>query len=199
MKTRRYNIILLIVLTTSTFSFGGNNQNIDSLFGTKNIVRLNLLAPSFGFEKCIGNNFTIRPEAGFGWPVFTNDKDENGNNQINMESMVNPYLLLEGRYYYDLQKRLDRGKSISNYTGNYIACFYRYNAYEYQAGVSNRNSEYLLRDVQYMGIWWGMQRNLGQKELFYFNWSLGPSIKTNWKDYADGSFTGQLSLGLQWN
>jgi len=199
MKTTKKSIILLFVIAVSVSAFAQSEQKIESLYSTKNIVRLNLLAPSFGFEKGIGNGFTIRPEAGFGWPVFTNDKDENGKNQINLESMVNPYLLLEGRYYYNLQKRVDNGKKISNYSGNYFACFYRYNAYEYQAGVSNRNREDLLRDVQYMGLWWGLQRNLGSKELFYINWSIGPSLKTNWKDYADGSFTGQFSLGLQWN
>ena len=56
----------------------------------------------------------------------------------------------------------------------------------------------LLWDVQYVVGSWGMQRNLGEKEKFYINWSIGSGVKTNWKDYAEFSLVGQLGLGLQW-
>ncbi len=92
-------------------------------------------------------------------------------------------------------------KKTGYYGGNYLGGYYRYNAYEYQAGVSSNtkdSSGVLYRDVQYLGASWGMQRSLGIKQLFYINWSIGPSLKTNFKDYADFAFPGQLGFGLQW-
>lgn len=168
---------------------------------TESVVRINLLGiPAFSFEKGLGNNFSFRPEAGLGWLVITDEKNTDPHN-VKIESYVNPYLLLEGRYYYNLERLAMKGKRVEHFGADYLALFYRYNAYEYQAGFSDHNrneSGKLIRDVQYIGACWGMQRNLWEKQRFYINWALGPSIKTNWKERADFSLTCQLGFGLQW-
>lgn len=194
--------ILIICLHMSPYSAISQAKDTIEQFNDKPVIRLNLLGMlAFGFEKGIGNNFTIRHEAGLGWPLVTQEKNKEGKTLVTLESIVNPYILLEARHYYNIQRRIDQGRRTAYYAGNYLGIYYRYNAYEYQAGVSNNTKDsmgVLYRDVQYLGGSWGMQRSLGVKQLFYINWSIGPALKTNFKDYADFTFPGQIGLGLQW-
>ncbi len=197
----KHFVLLSIFCGTSFLSLAQDNQEKNLPVNSQSVVRINLLGiPAFSFEKGLGKNFSFRPEAGLGWLVITNEKSEDPD-KLKIESFVNPYVLLEGRYYYNMDRRTLKGKRVEHFAADYLAVFYRYNAYEYQAGLSehNRNgSGKLSRDVQYLGTCWGMQRNLWKKQLFYINWALGPSIKTNWKEYAYFSFTCQLGFGLQW-
>lgn len=169
---------------------------------TVNVFRINFFGiPGVAFEHSLGNDFTVNAELGLGWPVITEETGISGYRDLRLESVVNPYILLEARYYYNFRKRAEHGKSIDNFSGNYIAPFYRYNAYEYEGSVYPDEPKYrtaLLRDVQYMGIWWGMQRNLGSRQRFYIDWSIGPGIKTNFVDYADFSLSAKFGIGLQW-
>lgn len=202
MKTITNFILTTLFASASLLLFGQNNTDQGSTVSKNTVVRINLLGiPAFSFEKSLGGNFTFRPEGGLGWPVITSEKNDDDKRTVKLESPVNPYLIIEGRYYYNLQKRFNKGKRTDFFSADYLAIYYRYNAYEYQAGFSDNNKDEsgeLWRDVQYVGAWWGLQRNLGKKQKFYINWSLGPGIKTNWKDYVDYSFTSQLGVGLQW-
>lgn len=184
-----------------SLSSSQNDSNSESITTRGSVVRLNFLGiPAFGYEKGLGNQFTFRPEAGLGWLVMDTDENKT-DNKTKIESFVNPYLLLEGRYYYNLERRIRKGRNVAHFAADYVSAFYRYNAYEYQPDISNRDreeTEKLLRDVQYIGFAWGMQRSLWKNQLFYFNWSVGPSIKTNFKAYAEFAFAFQLGFGLQW-
>jgi hypothetical protein len=197
MKTYLYIIPCLLL----SLSAAGQEVSPDEGNTKKTVIRLNILGvPGLGFETSLGRSFTIRPEAGLGWPVFTASFDAEGNNDVDLVSWVNPYLLLEARYYYNLNRRIERAKRTAYFGADYISLYYRYNAYEYQADFvqDGDDDSRLVRDVQSMGFWWGMQRNMGPRQRFYINWSLGPGIKTNWIDYGEASFTGQLGLGVQW-
>lgn len=197
-KIIRYVIIFTCLCALSAAKAQDNKEyNPKAHVGRVNLFGLF----GFSFEKGIGKNFTIRPEAGLGVPVFTETDVEGGKNKVHFESAVNPYIMVEARYYYNLKKRFDAGKRISYFGADYIGPFYRYNAYQYLGAydpdTENKN-DVLLRDIQYAGFWWGLQRNFGPKQCGYFNWSIGPAVKTNFKDYADFTVFGQIGLGFQW-
>lgn len=200
MKTLITTIAALLLVTVVM----AQETNENPILNVKeSVIRINLLGvPGFSYELGLGSDFTIRPEAGLGWPVFSDRHNDEGELQsIYLESMVNPYLILEGRYYYNMQKRKAEGRRTNKFAANYIGLYYRYNAYEHEGSYdpeNNGNWDDLLRDVQYLGGWWGLQRNIGQRDLFYINFSIGPGMKTNWIDYANFSVSSQFGFGLQW-
>lgn len=192
---------LLLVLISITWS-SSIAQHTDNFNYKQSVIRINLLGiPAFGFEQGLGNGFTFRPEAGLGWPVITSETNTAGTEVISLESAVNPYVEIEGRYYYNLQRRAAAQRNTKHFAANYIACLYRYNAYEYQAGLSDGNRDdkgSLKRDVQYIAAGWGIQRNLGRKDQLYINWGIGPDLRINGTQSADFTLQAQFGFGFQW-
>lgn len=176
--------------------------NGDNLIPQNNcLIRLNFLGiPGVNIEYEIGKHKTISAETGLGWPVIVDEESEAKPTKRRIESLTNPYIVLEGRYYYNINNRISAGRSVENFSGNYIGPFYRFNAFEYIGSYEPDNTyRYdLLRNVHYVGFWWGMQRHIGAQKLFYFNFAFGPALKTDWSEYIDYSFTGKLALGMQW-
>lgn len=165
------------------------------------VLRFNLLGiPAVGFEKKLTPSFTIRAEWGLGFPLIIKKKQDNGISKLSMESGVNPYLVLESRYYYNLSKHPLGGKPTQCFSGEYIGFFYRYNAYQYQQALSLFNHrEGSVKEIQYLGaLVWGVQRNFGRNEQFYMNWALGFGVKTNGYCYDIFSMTTQFGLGFEW-
>jgi hypothetical protein len=196
-------IIFAVIYSGVYSSLSAQNQGyIFEPRQCNDVVRINFAGfAGIGFESSIGRNFTIRPEAGSGWPVLTEKTRPNGATSCVVQSAFNPYLFVEGRYYYNLERRQRKGKNTSHYSGNFVSGFYRYSSFVYQGGFSTYNkypTDSLQHDVQYIGAYWGIQRNIGGRQRFYFSLALGPGLKTNFKNYADFEFSAQLGFGLQW-
>ena len=76
---------------------------------------LNFLLPSVEYETAISENSTLDLNLGFGIGYHDSaylDEAEYG---------VYPNFQAQYRYYYNLKKRLEKGKKISENSGNYIA------------------------------------------------------------------------------
>lgn len=79
-----------------------------------------------------------------------------------------PAVRLEERFYYNLRKRLARGKSMRNNSGNFLAVSGSY----FFGPVANRNMRsqwsFSLQPL------WGMQRGVGKHFSFDARFGLGP-------------------------
>jgi hypothetical protein len=194
---KRIYFLAATVLTVIT-GFSQTQEGYISPDLNEAVLRVNFLGvPAFGFEKGLGSNLTIRPEAGLGWPVYVTAKNSKGLSYPRMRSAVNPYLLFELRKYYNLQRRAAIGKKTRHFSGNYTGLFYRYNAYEKDDNYK-ADDEGLVRDVHCLGVLWGFQKSLWPADIFYINFSVGPGIKTNWVDYSTVAVSVQVGFGMQW-
>lgn len=84
---------------------------------------------------------------------------------------VMPVLIVEPRYYYNLKKRLEKGKRIDGNSGNRISVLMGY-----EPGVvlsSNNKKTYPSFNVMPS---WGIRRNIGQ----HFNYEVGLGLGYGW-------------------
>jgi hypothetical protein len=77
--------------------------------------------------------------------------------------------MIEGRYYYNMNKRILKGKSANNFSANYFGAFLRY-SFETQSFGS---------DGSIYGAKYGVQRRLGRYGYFDFDLGVGHSFKQN--------------------
>ncbi|HRI34131.1 MAG TPA: hypothetical protein PLD02_10270 [Saprospiraceae bacterium] len=192
-------LAIITLLLISNFSFAQNSSIPEHPSLNDGILRINFLGlAGFSYEKGLGSGFTFRPEAGLGWPLITDEHNEHDElSGFNLEYPFNPYFLVETRYYYNLDKREKEQKSIANFSGNYVGAFYRYSVYQYLTSYATGKQDSVLHNVHYVGMWWGLQRNLGEKRRFYFNFALGPGFETDFKSFNRFNLEANLGLGLQ--
>jgi len=79
----------------------------------ENLFKINILNPGFTFEKGLMNNSTLCLDANlsFGFTVHNNETT----------FLTAPLLRGQYRYYYNLEKRVSKGKDISNNSGGFVA------------------------------------------------------------------------------
>ena len=82
------------------------------------------------------------------------------------------------RYFYNFAKRLSKGKRISNNSGNYFGIYF--------SPTLGRDAYFLgyviVVNQNLLGPYWGIQRSIGKKELFYLDCGLG--IVYSWNPRA---------------
>ncbi|AGC76022.1 hypothetical protein LX97_00696 [Nonlabens dokdonensis] len=93
-------------------------NNSKSSFSNETIKRIHLLSPGFEIEQDLNKNLSFVGNFGF-FPAFYS---QGGSLNKRREGIVwAPFIDLQGRYYTNFNRRLDKGKSIENNSGNFIA------------------------------------------------------------------------------
>ena len=145
------SILFGVFLSTKAQDIKGYNQ--------ENILKAGFLGPSILYEIKLDDALTVVTEAGvtfsFGYGGH-------------MTGWIFDYGLYAGaspRYYYNLDDRLEDGKSIEHFSGNYVSLFTRAYLYELLSSMDDEPNQFLI------GPTWGIQRNLGEK--WYYNVQLG--------------------------
>lgn len=90
------------------------NYAQDSIKVSSNMFKLNILRTGLAYEKSVSKLSTINLDANF-TPFFKKENSGIGSPKF--------FLNFNGhyRYYYNLEKRLKKGKNISGNSGNYLA------------------------------------------------------------------------------
>lgn len=130
---------------------------------TTNQFSLNFLIPSAEYEVSISKNSTVdlMLGAGFGYHDASYlDKAEYG---------VYPQFQAQYRHYYNLKKRSQKGKKISENNGNYVAGSVVISGGEPIIGDMRLNNEY----SGFLGPVWGIQRVYQSNFKLNFNLGLG--------------------------
>ena len=147
-------IFSLVLLLNSVFLFA-QQLNDDYL---RNLTRLDLGLHGVGitFEPKMGKKITIDLSAGIGGGYNI------GLSEFTYElHLTNPALSFSvtPKFFYNLQKRAEKGKSMALNAGNYIGLRLRYTT----SGVVENSAVY---DALLMNLHWGLQRALGKKWSF---------------------------------
>ena len=133
---------------------------------TNDQFSLNVLAPSAEYEVAVGNNSTIDLNAGVGLAYHYSS--------MSGESFgIFPGFESQYRYYYNFNKRAEKGKKTSENSANYIAGI---------ASITSGNP--ILGDIEtiadyagYVGPAWGLQRVY--EKNFKLNLNLGLGLGFN--------------------
>jgi len=118
-------------------------------------------------ESRLSNQFTLKSEIGL--DVFST-VDPDDNNDFN--SLV-PVIILEPRWYYNLEKRGRKGRNIYNNGGNFIALTTSFHSDWFV--ISGKNNVY-VNDQLLLVPKWGIKRNIGNSN---FNYELGAGLGYN--------------------
>lgn len=116
-------------------------------------------------ESKLSNSFALRSEIGFDSGIY------GGSVMFGDETnfFLTPAITLEPRWYYNLEKRLDKGKSIDNNNGNFIGLKVSFNpdlfVISNQEGIQIPNQIFIIPK-------WAMKRTLGE----YFTYELGIGV-----------------------
>ena len=130
--------------------------------------KIDILTPGLSLENGIGDYSTIYSELG------TSLGAHKASNSNKPKFLISPYIKSQYRYYYNFEKRQNKGKNTFKNSGNFIAFSTSY----YFKPISN--SIYLST---YDGITlapvWGLQRTYNSGLNINFNTGLGYTISSN--------------------
>lgn len=148
----------------------GTTQGEKPHLSISNVLKLNFLLPGISYEKKIGNYQTLNVGV-YMDGIFT-DRIESIDRRSHL--LLTPTFNVEFRNYYNLNKRIAKGKNTAFNSANYLAALYR--------GRLSRTSYYSERIfVNQLGAVWGMQRNYPKG--FSLDLNGGLAYTFNAKDY----------------
>jgi hypothetical protein len=128
----------------------------------QDLLSLSFLLPGLTYERALNNHISLSATAG-----LTFAAGDDGVSESNFDLI--PFGNLSGRYYYNLEERQKKGKSILYNSGNYLAL-----SVVYQTGVLSPDwPDKLDQKQSYLsaGPVWGFQRTF--KDNFHINIDLG--------------------------
>lgn len=164
------------ILLVGLFLFGCN-----AFSQTTNQFSLNFLIPSAEYEASVGDNSTIDGLVGLGFGYH--DADYLDEPQFG----IFPQFEAQYRYYYNFKKREEKGKKISENSGNYLAAVGILASGDPLFGDMELRNDY----SGFVGPAWGLQRIYDSN--FKLNLNLGAGYGFN--DYDASSF--QLLIDIQ--
>jgi hypothetical protein len=200
MKFKFFSILTLIL----SLHFNSNAQNDDDV---QTILKISLINPGFSGEFKVGKFQTLYSQA-FMNTSFSARTITYNNNVVLTETKYyfDPAVTLQYRYYYNYNRRQDKGKKTSlnnmNYFGPDYEMFYS------KLPISPDAWGYVAkaRPVQRIGAVWGLNRNYNR---FFIDLNLGLgymfakseyycNCNTSTEILKDGvpTFMGQLNLGF---
>lgn len=132
------------------------------------------LLTNLSYEKGMGSKTTLRFSGPIGGSVEYHQTSITINDYHYEDSewgyAIRPALDVQIRHYYNLNKRLSKGKKVARNSGNYIAGVVA------AAGPSIVKSDnvYIPDFTLLLGAIWGIQRNYGER--FMMNVNVGPGV-----------------------
>lgn len=155
--------IIIFCYIISQFSFSQDNKvSLEkSIYG----VQTGFLGLWIHNESRLSNQFALRSELGLDYGFSSNSNDNS--------FVLIPNIRLEPRWYYNIEKRNKKGKSILKNSGNFVAVNFNYNPDWFAiTNIENANVISTLAIVTK----WGIKRTYGKHFTFETGIGLGPLI-----------------------
>ncbi|MGM0932174.1 MAG: DUF3575 domain-containing protein [Bacteroidota bacterium] len=146
------------------------------------LLSINILTPGLEYEFGLTNSTTLDLRAGTGFAYRKNSFDEGFG--------VYPIFNVQYRYYYNLEKRLEKGKNINNNSANYLALSGAVQAGKPIIGDLEFNEGYFGA----IGPVWGLQRYYGSG--FKLDLNLGAGYGFN--ESGESFFSPLIGFRLGW-
>ena len=171
------NIIVIFLLLSGITA---NSQS------TENQFSLNILMPSAEYELALGEKTSLDASLGLGFGYHYSDfADES-------EFGVYPNLRAQYRWYYNFDKRIDKGKKVSENSGNYVAGVLLLSSGEPLFGEME-----LRNDLSgFVGPAWGLQRVYNSNFKLNLNLGVGYGFNDNGDGYVSPLIDIQLGFKL---
>jgi hypothetical protein len=182
MKTK----ILFIVFLISNFIQSQNtNNNLEkSIFNLQSGV----LGIWINNETKISNNFALRSEIGLDVGLFTRDFSNS-----NTTTFLTPVINLEPRWYYNINKRENKGKSAKNNGANFLTTSISYHPDWFV--ISSKNNINVYNQLSVIPKW-GIRRNIANSN-FNFEAGIGLGYRFYFlKQYGYSKNDGETALDL---
>ena len=155
--------ITLITLLLSTSLFA--QEKATDLFN----LNVSVLGIGVQYEKALSENFTAVASLDY-LGGFSYMEDFTGDSELNY--ILTTGISLEGRYYYNFDRRLSKGKRITNNTGNYVAL-----KGNYLPDLLTSSSEGLTLNPQgSLTVNYGIKRSFATNFFYEFYTGLGMSF-----------------------
>ena len=174
------NLLILAFGILSTLAY--SQQNIHT--GTEKVWRINLLNPAVDLEMPTGHSSTFSTGLGVGYGGGYPDLTFGGTGFV---YIISPFIDLQEKWFYNLNKRLSKNKTVDNNSGNFVSIRLITRGKSLAENV-NRTSDYDFA----IGPTWGIQRKYGKN--FHLLFDIGPQY------YFDNNGNGNIwPLMLQLN
>lgn len=153
-------IIIILLVTNFSFSQEKSNASVEkSIFG----IQTGFFGAWVHNEYRLSNEISLRSEIGFDYGF-----NDNGYSQT---SVLIPSVRLEPRWYYNLEKRIKKGRKIANNSGNFLALNITYNPDWFY--ISNQDNLNIISTLAFVPKW-GIKRTVGN----HFTYEAGVGIGT---------------------
>ncbi|MDT0644974.1 hypothetical protein RM553_19230 [Zunongwangia sp. F363] len=155
---RKLSIVAFLALFTIT-TYGQ-----EKTYNTEKVWRINFLNPGAELEIPTGNYSTFSTELGIGYGGGYPDLTYANNGII---YIIAPFLDLQQKWYYNLNKRIGKNKTVENNSGNFISVRFitRGNSIAENV-IRTSNFDFAFQPT------WGIQRKYGEK--FHLLFDVGP-------------------------
>lgn len=180
------SLLLLTILFTFSSIFAQENQTVSvekSIFG----VQTGLLGIWGNNESRLTNQFSLRSEIGMDMGVLIGGNSDDG-------FVLIPVLRVEPRWYYNLEKRSSKGKSISKNSGNFFTLSTTYNPDWFS--LSNSDNIKVISSIAIIPKW-GIKRVYGKSFTFETGLGVGyiKSLNPNYDLLSDVGVDLHLRIG----
>ncbi len=143
----------------------------------------NLELPSIGYEHKIRPAFSVFADVGPLWGIVITDSL--AGLQINKTSINGADIEVGIRHYYNIVKRIKKGKSANNFSANYVGL-------NFYSSVRRKSGDIITR--QYPSLVFGFQRRLGA--FGFLDLSAGLRSELSGKPYVEPLVKFKLGVGL---
>lgn len=180
------NLFLLSIIFTASSIFAQENQTASvekSIFG----VQTGLLGIWGNNESRLTNQLSLRSEIGMDMGVLIGGNSDDG-------FVLIPVLRIEPRWYYNLEKRSGKGKSISKNSGNFFTLSTTYNPDWFS--LSNSDNIKVISSIAIIPKW-GIKRTYGKSFTFETGIGVGyiKSLNPNYDLLSDVGVDLHLRIG----
>ncbi len=153
------------------------------------LVRIPHLLPSLGYEGKVSTSFSLLGEVG---PMAGTYRIGTSENQRTIFGVVGFNMLVGGRYYYNLNKRIRKKRGSDNFSANYISASFESRYYTRLEGTVDAFGDPVSIDPlkRQIAFTYGIQRRLGDIGYIDFYTGMGGFL-------GDDGAPLLLKLGLQ--
>lgn len=156
---KKFTILSLLALFTIT-TYGQEEKS----YNTEKVWRVNFLNPAIELELPTGNYSTFSAGLGIGYGGGYPDLTSGGSGFV---YIIAPFVDLQQKWFYNINRRVAKGKTVENNSGNFIS------ARIISRGPSIADNVFRTSDYDWaIGPTWGIQRKYGEK--FHLLFDVGP-------------------------
>lgn len=156
----KQNLCTVLLLGIFFISHAQSPKNVE-----KGIFKLNALTPGATYELGLGKNSTLNFDIDLAFEI-------SGGSNRSTEFGIFPGIWGEFRSYNNFNRRLSKGKNISNNSANYVSFYTSAQSIEPLIGALDNSFD--ARTYFSTGFLYGIQRTY--KKGFYWNLSFGPAV-----------------------